>query len=306
MADKGFKGLKGLKVPEVKGKRFHNDDLKKALIALGGSIVLVAGLHGLDALATNIAQSMRAANMTPAGEFTPGTYTGEAKGIGTVKVSLTFNETNLMEAEIDTSEETPDIGGVATETLKQALLDAQAPEFDAVAGATVTSDAVMAAAKQAFNAAAGIEEEEAPEEAPAEEAAEEEAPAEEAPMVEAGALTPGEYTASAQGIGNVTATVTIGEDGSIADVVLGLDEETPELGGAAGDTLKEAILAAQSADIDTVAGVTVTTEAVKAAVNACLAQAAGGAEEAAAEETAPAAAAGLVAGEYTASATGMG
>lgn len=96
-------------------------------------------------------------------------------------------------------------------------------------------------------------------------------------------FTAGTYEASAQGLGGaVTVTMTMDET-SITDVVIEGADETPEIGGAAIETLQAAILEAQSADVDGVAGATITSTAVLDAAKDCLAQAAGG-EEAAGEE----------------------
>ena len=61
--------------------------------------------------------------------------------------------------------------------------------------------------------------------------------------------TPGTYTATAAGMGEVTVTMTFDET-SITDVVLDVSNETPDIGQAAADELKQMILDAQSAEID--------------------------------------------------------
>lgn len=83
------------------------------------------------------------------------------------------------------------------------------------------------------------------------------------------------FTASAMGFGgNVTATLTM-KDGIIKSVSLDGPGETPNVGGAALDTLKNQVLTAQSAEIDGVSGATVTSDAVRGAVAKALAQARG-------------------------------
>ena len=64
--------------------------------------------------------------------------------------------------------------------------------------------------------------------------------------------------------GNVTVTVTF-EGDTITDVAIDGPDETPEIGGAAIEVLGPAIVEAQSADVDSVSGATVTSEAVKKA-----------------------------------------
>lgn len=91
------------------------------------------------------------------------------------------------------------------------------------------------------------------------------------------AYTPGTYTAEAQGFSSaVKATVTVDET-AITGVTLDVSGETPAIGGAAGDALAAAVLEKQSAEIDVVAGATVTSGAAKAAVQKALDEAAGAA-----------------------------
>ena len=62
-----------------------------------------------------------------------------------------------------------------------------------------------------------------------------------------------------------------------ASVVIDASGETPELGGKAAETLSASLLAAGStAGVDAVSGSTMTSDAVFAAMNDCLAQAAQG------------------------------
>ncbi len=91
-----------------------------------------------------------------------------------------------------------------------------------------------------------------------------------------GSYQDGTYTATEQGFaGEVSATVVI-EGGKIADVQIEGANETPEKGGAAIEELQPKILEAQSAEVDSVAGATITSEAVKKAVTAALEQAKSG------------------------------
>lgn len=96
-------------------------------------------------------------------------------------------------------------------------------------------------------------------------------------------LNDGTYTSQQQGFGGpVTVTLTIA-DGKISDVELVGDSETPSVGGAALDTLKENILSSNSADFDLVSGATYTSTAVQKGVADDLAQAAGTASSSAAD-----------------------
>lgn len=89
-----------------------------------------------------------------------------------------------------------------------------------------------------------------------------------------GIYTPGTYSSQAEGIGVVTVTMTFDEN-AITDVVLDLSNETANIGQAAEEELKAALMAAQSSEIDAIAGVTITTTAVSKAAAKCIAQAKG-------------------------------
>lgn len=87
--------------------------------------------------------------------------------------------------------------------------------------------------------------------------------------------TPGTYVGTAEGFGGeVVAAVTISGSG-IESVELKGDGETPALGGAAMEQLAPAFVEAGSAQVDAVAGCTITSNAAMEAVGHALDQAAG-------------------------------
>ncbi len=91
----------------------------------------------------------------------------------------------------------------------------------------------------------------------------------------AGSYIPGTYEATAKGISSdVKVTMTFSET-EITDVVVDASGETASIGAVAAEPLQQAILAAQSADIDAVSGATVTSGAAIEAAKACIAQAMG-------------------------------
>lgn len=112
----------------------------------------------------------------------------------------------------------------------------------------------------------------------------------------AATYTPGEYEASAQGFGGtVSVKVTVDEETVTAAEITG-ENETPSLGGAAIEQMSAALAGAVNAEVDGVAGATVTSTAVKEALAAALAQARG-------EDVSDAPVA-FTAGTYTGSAKG--
>ena len=86
-------------------------------------------------------------------------------------------------------------------------------------------------------------------------------------------FTPGSYTAEAQGFfvpGKVTVRVSENE---IETVLVDATGETPELGGVAAEKMAMAIMNAQTPNVDSVSGATVTSAAIIAAATDALKQA---------------------------------
>lgn len=85
-----------------------------------------------------------------------------------------------------------------------------------------------------------------------------------------GSWKDGTYTEQAEGKnGNFDVTVTI-SSGNIADIKIVDNNETPDKGGVAINTLPDEIIESQSPSVDAVSGATVTSNAIKTAVAKCL------------------------------------
>ena len=92
---------------------------------------------------------------------------------------------------------------------------------------------------------------------------------------EAAQYIPGTYTGTGVGVnGPVSVTLTVSET-AITEVVIDASGETATIGGAAAPQLVEQVMAAQAAEIDGVSGATMTSNAVRKAVAAALAEARG-------------------------------
>ena len=88
-----------------------------------------------------------------------------------------------------------------------------------------------------------------------------------------GLFTPGTYTAEAQGLlGTVTVQITVTEN-RITGVKINAQSETPTLGGVAAEKLCEAIVKAQTPNVDIVGGATVTSKAIIEAATKALTEA---------------------------------
>lgn len=93
----------------------------------------------------------------------------------------------------------------------------------------------------------------------------------------AAAYTAGTYEAEAQGFSSaVKVTVTVSES-EITALTVDCSGDTPGIGAAAGEPMIAAITAAQSTEVDGVSGATMTSNAIKAAVQKALDEATGAA-----------------------------
>ena len=123
-------------------------------------IAAAAAMSGVTAgalAACNAASGAASASTSgAAGQYTPGTYEGTAEGISsTVKVTMTFSDSAVTDVVVDTSGETASFGAAAADELREQLLAAGSAEIDGVSGSTITSDAVMKAAKSCYAQAKG-------------------------------------------------------------------------------------------------------------------------------------------------------
>ena len=127
----------------------------KIAAAAAMSGVTAGALTACNAASSSTAASGSAAAST-AGTYIPGTYEGTAEGISsTVKVTMTFSDSAVTDVVVDTSGETASYGAAAADELREQLMAAGSAEIDGVSGSTVTSKAVMKAAKSCYAQAKG-------------------------------------------------------------------------------------------------------------------------------------------------------
>lgn len=197
-----------------------------------------------------------------AGAYQPGTYTASVKGFnGDVSVTVTVGDDGVIAAiDVDAGAETPAYADDAIGVLIPAMLEAQSGDVDVVSTSTYTKNAVIEAVQnclgQAGSGAGGSSQEAGGGEA-------------------AGAYKAGTYTAVGKGFnGDVSVTVTVGDDGAIAAIDVDTGAETPAYAEDAVGVLVPAMLEAQSGDVDVVSMSTYTKNAIIEAVQDCLGQAA--------------------------------
>lgn len=88
--------------------------------------------------------------------YTPGTYTAMGNGMGgEFPVSVTFDENAALSIEIGEHKETPNLGTIPLEQLPEKIIAKQSVAIDIIAGATITSNALLSAVKECVAQAGG-------------------------------------------------------------------------------------------------------------------------------------------------------
>ena len=180
-----------------------------------------------------------------------GEYSAEQQGFGgPVGVTITVKDGAIVDVTVTGELETEGVGAAALEPLAEQILAAQSIDIDGVSGASLTSAAAKAALADAIAQATG------------EEAAEL-------------AIADGTYTAQAWSFSpnyplNLT---TVIEGGKIASIEVGENGDTEIILNTAIENLIPAMIENQSVKVDSITGATVSSGAIKSAVEDCLVQA---------------------------------
>ena len=184
---------------------------------------------------------------------------------GPVTVTVTLEDGKIRDVKAEGADETDGFGSLALEKLPAAIVEAGGLKVDAVAGATVTSAAILAAVERALAAAAGDEVGE--------------------PDISQVRMAPGEYTNSVWAFSfkkKMTVTVKVDEN-RILDIYIADNGEYLPILGNARRLLIPRILESQSVAVDAVSGATGTSNGIKNGVSLGLKQAleAGGSRDSA-------------------------
>lgn len=179
------------------------------------------------------------------GKLASGNYEATSQGFGgAVTVKVTVTDGKVTAATITGEKETETIGGAAIKTLTEKLIGvSSADEVDAVASATVTSNAVKTALADCLRQAAGEEKTET-------------------------ALVDGVYTGEGRGFNltqKVQVTVEI-KDGKIVSVTVGDNGETMGMIAAVEEKWIPRVVENQSLAVDAICGATASSNGVRAAV----------------------------------------
>lgn len=181
-------------------------------------------------------------------KYKAGTYTGVAEGFGgDLNVKVTLSEDSITAVEVVSHGETEGIGTKAIESLPDTIVKANSTEVDTVAGATVSSKAIIAAVNDAIKEFTGSK--------------------------STGKIKDGVYTSEVTGFqGPLKVEVAI-KDSKIAEVKVLENVETNGIGTKALDALPAKIVEHQSVGIDVLTGATVSSKALLSAVTDALEQA---------------------------------
>lgn len=208
-----------------------------------------------------VATEEEAETETAGATYTDGNYEGTAKGHNNdVKVEVVVAEGVISEVNVVESEETEGIAEPALDQTPAAIVEANSTDVDVVAGATVTSEAIIAAVQDALVDAGGE----------AAEADEETTEADAEPIIYAD----GTYEVTSKGyVDDIVVEVVI-EGGALAEVNILESQETQGIADPALEEIPAAIVEENSTVVDTVSGATSTSNAIITAVEEALEQAA--------------------------------
>lgn len=225
------------------GQNAKNDwDYLGSLLGSAGDKT-IAGVDTITGATITSSAIMNAVNnackyVTDSGVSADGALTGTAQGFGgPITVEVTMDGDDITAVTIVSNSETPSVAGAALEQIPAAIVEADSPEVDIVAGATYTSDGIINAVRDALSKAGNT-----------------------------GESTGGGLTGTAQGfMGPITVEVTMDGD-TITGVTVVSNSETLSVASGALEQIPAAIVEANSPDVDIVAGATYTSNGIINAV----------------------------------------
>jgi len=232
--------------------------------SIGAGIQAVTGATiSSRALATGVERALVQFNRAffPADEaavLVDGTYFGQADSFGgLLELEVVVEDGKITAVNVLRHSDTPGISDPAYNTIPQRIVQANSPQVDAASGATVSSQAIIKAVEQALAQAAG----EPASAAPAEE--------------EAAAYPDGTYYGQADSFGGKLELEVVVEGGRIAAVNVLQHSDTPGISDLAYQQVPQAIVEANSPQVDAASGATISSKAIMQAVEQALEQASG-------------------------------
>lgn len=217
--------------------------------------------------------------------YKDGVYIGTGTGFGgELKVQVTIKDGKITDIKLLSSNDDAHYISKAQALLKN-IISGQTTNVDTVSGATYSSVGLINAVRDALSQAGGTEEK-----------IETKTPKKSSPVSEAVNLSSidepssykdGVYTGSAQGYGGITTVEVTISNGQIVDIkILSHHDDSPYINNAS--SLIDAIINAQSTNVDAVSGATYSSSGIINAVRDALSKAGGKDEENLPEITLPA------------------
>ena len=217
--------------------------------------------------------------------YKDGVYVGTGTGFGgELKVQVTIKDGKITDIKLLSSNDDAPYISKAQALLKN-IISGQTTNVDTVSGATYSSVGLINAVRDALSQAGGTEEK-----------IETKTPKKSSPVSEAVNLSSidepssykdGVYTGSAKGYGGITTVEVTISNGQITDIkILSHHDDSPYINNAS--SLIDAIINAQSTNVDAVSGATYSSSGIINAVRDALSKAGGKDEENLPEMTLPA------------------
>ena len=228
----------------------HDADFLVQILGSSGELTVGENIDGMTGATITSNGVVRAANsaasyvlslIEPEEESSEGALTGEGSGFGgPITVEVTMDGDDITSVTIVSNNETPSIAGDALEQIPAAIVEADTPDVDIVAGATYTSNGIISAGRDALSKAGSS------------------------------SSGSGGLPGPADGfIGPITVEVTMDGD-TITGVTVVDNSETISIAGDALEQIPAAIVEANSPDVDVVAGATYTSNGIINAVKNAL------------------------------------
>lgn len=255
-----------------------------AVVSLSGMYFAgnIAGTTAAERQMTAVAVSLSTTQSANLGPFTDGTYTGGAEGYrGTTNVSVTVAEGYITQIQVLSTGDDLEFFNLAKASVIPAIIKAQSVGVDTVTGATFSSSGLIEAVKNALagtvaNDAGGttsIRLDEAaltdapvltptPTPEPTPTPAPTEVPVATGPI----ALADGTYSGTGEGFRGETKVSVMVQNGTIASISIERYVDDERYFVRAKRTILDAILSAQSVQVDTVSGATYSSNGILEAV----------------------------------------
>ncbi len=193
-----------------------------------------------------------------AGGWDDGTYVGRADSFGgPLEVEVEVKERKIASVTVLSHSDSPGFSDPAISGIPERIVAANDPQVDAVAGATMSSEAIMEAVRRALEQGAG------PTEAILEDVATRSEAQGELPFEIT--VSDGTHRGNAQGFGGKLILDVTVADGRISEIVVVESQETPFIADGAFKQILPAIIETQG-PVDAVSGATATSRAIHGAL----------------------------------------